>query len=69
MSLWRIADPLRRDSLFRVMASTFAQMHLPLPEKGIDGITRGLAIVCHLEDSSTAENNPYFNAAYAVSQI
>jgi hypothetical protein len=69
MSLWRIANPLRSDSLFRVMASTFAQMHSPLPEKGIDGITRGLAIVCHLEDSSTAENNPYFNAAHAVSQI
>jgi hypothetical protein len=67
MSLWRIANPLRPDSLFRIMASTFAQMHSPLPEKGIDGITRDLAIVCHLEDSSTAENNPYFNAAYAVS--
>jgi hypothetical protein len=69
MSLWRIASPLRPDSLFRVMAPTFAQMHSPLPERGIDGISRGLAIVCHLEDSSTAENSPYFNAAHAVSQI
>ncbi|RYC60891.1 hypothetical protein CHU98_g5321 [Xylaria longipes] len=31
--------------------------------------TRALAIVCHLEDSSTAETNAYFNAAHAVSQI
>lgn len=69
MSLWRMANPLRPDSLFRVMASTYAQMQSPLPEKGIDGIARGLAIVCHLEDSSTPENNPYFNAAHAVSQI
>jgi len=69
MSLWGIASPLRPDSLFRVMASTFAQMHSPLQEKGIDEITRGLAIVCHFDDSSTAENNPYFNAAHAVSQI
>ncbi|RDL30234.1 uncharacterized protein BP5553_10512 [Venustampulla echinocandica] len=69
MSLWRITDPLRPDSLFRVMAPTYAQMNSPLPEKGIDGITRGLAIACHLEDSSTAENNPYFNAAHAVSQL
>ena len=69
MSLWRIANPLRPDSLFRVLAPTYAQMHSPMPEKGIDGITRGLALVCHLDDSSTAENNPYFNAAHAVSQI
>ncbi|TVY39482.1 L-arabinose-responsive transcription regulator [Lachnellula subtilissima] len=69
MSLWRIANPLRPDSLFRVLAPTFAQMHSPLPEKGIDGISRGLAIACHLDDSSTAENNPYFNAAHALSQI
>ncbi|KAI3334144.1 hypothetical protein F4824DRAFT_468860 [Ustulina deusta] len=69
MSLWRIINPLRPDSLFRVMASTFADMHSPLPEKGIDGIPRALAIVCHLENSSTAESNPYFNAAHAVSQI
>jgi hypothetical protein len=35
----------------------------------MDGITRDLALVGHLEDSSTPENNPYFNAAHAVSQI
>jgi hypothetical protein len=69
MSLWHIVDPLRPDSLFSAMAPTYAQMALPLPEKGIDGITRGLAIVCHLENSSTAEDNPYFNIAHALSQI
>jgi hypothetical protein len=69
MSLWRIANPLRPDSLFRVMAPTFAQMNSPLPEKGINGIKVDLAMVCHLDDSSTAENNPYFNAAHAVSLI
>jgi len=69
MSLWCIANPLRPDSTPRVMASTYAQMHSPLPEKGIGGIKRDLATVCLLEDSSTAENNPYFNAAHAVSLI
>lgn len=69
MSLWRIINPLRPDSLFRVMASTFADMHSPLPGKGIDGIPQALAAVCNLEGSSTAENNPYFNAAHAVSLI
>ncbi|UKZ74744.1 hypothetical protein TrVFT333_002414 [Trichoderma virens FT-333] len=33
MSLWRIANPLRPDSLFRVMASTFAQMNSPTRER------------------------------------
>ncbi|KUJ19435.1 uncharacterized protein LY89DRAFT_706176 [Mollisia scopiformis] len=69
MSLWRIADPLRPESLFRVMAPTYAQMNSPLPEQGIDGITKDLASVCLLDNSSTAENNPYFNAAHALSQI
>jgi hypothetical protein len=69
ISLWRIAELLRLDSIFQIMALTFAQMRAPLPKKGIDGILKELATVCHLEDSSTAENNPYFNAAHALSQL
>lgn len=69
MSLWHIVNPLRPDSLFSVMATTFAQMHSPLPERGIDGLPPALAAVCLLDNSSTAENNPYFHAAHAVSQI
>ena len=69
MSLWHIVNPLRPDSLFHVMAATFAQMDLPLPKRGTDGIPRSLAAVCLLNESSTAENNPYFDAAHAVSQL
>lgn len=69
MSLWHIVNPLRPDSIFRVMAATFARMHSPFPEGGIDGISGALAAVCNLSDSSTAETNPYFHAAHAVSQI
>ncbi|KAL4782798.1 hypothetical protein BJX76DRAFT_368892 [Aspergillus varians] len=69
MSLWPMVNPLRPDSLFRVMAATYAQMNSPLPEAGIDGIPRALAAVCNLRDSSTPETNPYFHAAHAVSQI
>jgi hypothetical protein len=69
MSLWNITNPLRPDSLFRVMAGTYAQMNSPLPEEGLEGVPRALAIACHLEHSSTAENNPYFKAAHAISQI
>ncbi|GFF35108.1 predicted protein [Aspergillus udagawae] len=69
MALWHIVNPLRPDSLFSVMAATFAIMHSPLPEKGIDGIPRALAALCLLNDASTARNNPYFHAAHGVSQI
>jgi hypothetical protein len=44
-------------------------MQSPLPESGIGGIPGNLAAVCKLRDSSTAETNPYFHAAHAVSQI
>lgn len=69
MSLWQIVNPLRPDSLFSVMAPTFALMFSPFPERGIHGIPWALAAVCDLNDSSTAETNPYFHAAHAVSQI
>ncbi|KAI9043962.1 uncharacterized protein KD926_002341 [Aspergillus affinis] len=69
MSLWHIVNPLRPDSLFCVMATTFAQMQIPLPERGRDGIPKALAAICHLDDRSTAKDNPYFDAAHAVSYI
>lgn len=69
MSLWNIVNPLRPNSLFRIMAATFAHMDLPLPERGMDRIPTPLAAVCLLNDSSTAQNNPYFDAAHAVSHI
>ncbi|KAE8332298.1 hypothetical protein BDV39DRAFT_200446 [Aspergillus sergii] len=69
MSLWHIVNPLRPDSLFSVMAETFAQMQSPLPERGIDGIPLPLAAICLLNDSSTAKSNPYFDAAHALCQI
>lgn len=69
MALWHIVNPLRPDSLFHVMAATFAHIFSPLPERGIDGIPKTVAAVCHLTDSSTPETNPYFHAAHTVSQI
>ncbi|KAI0521012.1 hypothetical protein F5B22DRAFT_34148 [Xylaria bambusicola] len=69
MSLWRIVNPLRVDSLFRVMAPTYAHMHSPFPDKGIAHIPNALADVCHLDDSSTIDNNPYFETSHAVSHI
>ncbi|RAK95541.1 Zn(II)2Cys6 transcription factor domain-containing protein [Aspergillus ibericus CBS 121593] len=69
MLLWHIVNPLRPDSLFHVLAATFAEMQSPLPQRGIDGMPQALAAMCNLNDTSTAETNPYFRAAHAVSQI
>ena len=69
MSLWDIVNPLRPDSIFCVMSETFAQIHAPLQDRGIDGIPSALATLCLLDDLSTADTSPYFHAAHAVSQI
>lgn len=69
MSLWNAIDPLRSDSIFRVLAATYSQMHSPMPEQGIDGIDGSLVTLCQLDDSSTAESNVYFNAVHALSEI
>ncbi|KAL4744760.1 hypothetical protein BDW72DRAFT_199284 [Aspergillus terricola var. indicus] len=69
MALWNFVNPLRPDSLFRVMAATFAQINAPLPERGIDGIPGPLAGVCCLDSATTTRDNPYFEAAHAVSTI
>ncbi|RAH71554.1 Zn(II)2Cys6 transcription factor domain-containing protein [Aspergillus aculeatinus CBS 121060] len=69
MALWHIVDPLRPDSVFRVMAPTFAQMNAPLPQRGVQGIPRAVAALCLLHGASTATDNPYFEAAHAVALI
>jgi hypothetical protein len=69
MALWPMVNPLRPDSLFNVMAATYAQMDTPLPNEGIDGIPPALAAVCSLEESSTAQTSPYLQCAHAVSKI
>lgn len=68
-SLWNIVDPLRPDSIFHVMVESFGRMFSPLPRRGIDGISRELAAICGLNNSYTANDNPYFYAAHAVSRI
>ncbi|KAJ5769017.1 hypothetical protein N7520_003576 [Penicillium odoratum] len=69
MALWHVVNPLRQESIFSIMAGTYADMHSPLPERGTDGILKPLTGICLLDDSSTAKNNPYFNAAHGLSHI
>ncbi|KAH7413048.1 hypothetical protein BKA64DRAFT_719010 [Cadophora sp. MPI-SDFR-AT-0126] len=67
MSLWHILNPLRPDSLFHMLSDTYMLMQSPFPEAGIDNIPAELAGLCCLEESSTVESNPYFQATHALS--
>jgi hypothetical protein len=67
--IWQIADPLRPDSIFVTMAATFAQMHSPLPEVGIDGVDPSLARLCRLDEASTAQTSSFFTAVHSLSKL
>jgi hypothetical protein len=69
MALWDIVEPMRPDSLFIGMAETYLEMQVPLPEVGIEGISRVLVNLCGLDEGSTVADNPYFEAAHAVARI
>jgi hypothetical protein len=51
------------------MSVEYAQMHSPPPQVGIDGIPPALLRLCHLNDSSTAETNPYLGAVHGLAQV
>ena len=69
MSLWNTVNPLRPDSLFNVMAPTYAQMYSPLPDRGIAGIPADLAAACGLSSTSAVWSDPCLHAAHAVSRL
>lgn len=69
MSLWHAVNPLRPESIFGIMKDTYAQLASPLPKAGAENIPGPLASLCELGDHSTAENNPYFSAAHALSDL
>jgi hypothetical protein len=69
MSLWSMANPLRQDSIFNVLAPTYGELFSPLPERGIGDVPRTLAQACGLDAASTPETNVYFTPAHAVSRL
>jgi hypothetical protein len=69
MTLWNLVNPMRPESVFRVMTETFAYLRRPLPRKGIDGVSIELAELCGLHELSTQETNPYFSVAHGLSRL
>ncbi|KAI7167810.1 hypothetical protein KC343_g10850 [Hortaea werneckii] len=69
MSLWHIVNPLRPESIFSIMKDTYAQLASPSAKSGAKDIPGPLASLCGLGELSTADNNPYFTAAHALSHL
>lgn len=69
MALWQLVNPLRPGSVFRIMSQTFASMRLAVTAKGIVGIPVEFVQLCGLDESSTQENNVYFNVAHGLSRL
>lgn len=69
MALWHLVNPLRPESVFRIMSETLACMHPPLLAKGIEGVSVELVQLCGLDESSTRENNPYFTVVHGLSLL
>ncbi|PWY95985.1 hypothetical protein BO94DRAFT_530716 [Aspergillus sclerotioniger CBS 115572] len=64
MSLWTLIDPLRKDGLFRGMVGEYEEMFEPTATDLT--VPEPMARICHLDQSSTAENNPYFTALHTL---
>lgn len=69
MKLWSLVEPLRPQSVFRVMCTTLIQMRTPLPSKGIDGALKDLVQLCEMDADSTQQNNPYFKVVHGLSRL
>jgi hypothetical protein len=67
--LWNLMDPLRPDSIFRCLADTYADLRIDAPPNGVHGVPPSLARLCDLDEKSTVETNPYFEAVHAISQL
>ncbi|KAH8888928.1 C6 finger domain protein [Thozetella sp. PMI_491] len=67
--LWQLTNPLRQDSIFCKFARIYTEADAPLPKAGIDGIPEALVDLCMLNDSSNAENHPYFAAVHGIVRL
>ena len=70
-ALWPIVDLERDGSLFRgqTMPLNRRCLGVPLPTEGIDDILPFIAALCGLDQSSNANNSPYYSAAQMLSLL
>lgn len=69
MALWKLVNPLRSSSVFRVLHQNMLHLREWVPVKGSDGLLPDLAELCDLHEESTIENNPYITVAHCISRL
>lgn len=70
--VWRLTDPLRKGSLFRTSSQEWVVSKEALPQppaRGVAGVPQAFIDLFKLDDTSTAENNPYFEQVHILSSV
>lgn len=67
-TIWKVASPLRPDSVFSSIASEY-EYDSPTLESTRPGTGCIPSALYGLDDSSTSENNPYYTAVYTLAPL
>jgi hypothetical protein len=70
-AIWNITNPLRPDSVFYTLADEYKSDYLfsAAPRYGTDGIPSKFIKLYGLDNSSTADNNPYYTAVHTLARL
>ena len=67
--IWRIADPMRPDSVFHSMVPNFLQHASPISDRShLQKLPPELIQLCRLDDASMQDDNPYVACASFLAQ-
>jgi hypothetical protein len=67
-AVWALTNPLRPSSVFSIVAREYVAWDMPIPVSSVGSIDARLALLCGITESSSAENNPYFETAYMLTR-
>ena len=70
-AIWKIADPLRADSIFHPIAPDFLRFRITPDSSILELQTLPLELLqlCNIDGASTQENNPYLASAFILAQL
>ncbi|CAK7225668.1 hypothetical protein SEUCBS140593_005982 [Sporothrix eucalyptigena] len=68
MTLWSMVNPAREGSVFRPMFQVLGELRTNFVESDAPLLPE-LGILCGIDESSTAETNPYYDVAISLSRL
>ena len=70
-AIWKIADPLRSDSVFHSLSDEYNKAYFfsRSAKPGVRGFFMPLVDLCNLSDTSNTDNNPYHTVVYVLSAL